>query len=98
MLNPKYIEFSLFDTSIRSTDRVHNLIELQRVKFSGRGGTLIEPVFNHINETKPKFSIIFTDGEFGIPETKVKTPILWIIYNNPTFKAPFGKVVHYVMD
>lgn len=97
-LNPKYIDFSLFDTSIRSTDRIFSLKDLQRVDFSGRGGTLIEPVYDHIKETKPKFAIIFTDGEFGIPDTKLSIPVLWIIYNNPSFVAPFGRVVHYEIN
>lgn len=97
-LNPQYIDFSLFDTSIRSTDRVHSIMDLHKVQFTGRGGTLIEPVYDHIKTTKPKFAIIFTDGEFGIPDIKLNIPVLWIIYNNPTFVAPFGRVVHYEID
>jgi len=61
------------------------------------GGTRPQHLFDWaIENTKTKLAIIFSDGYFN--KEILKEPpfkILWIIYNNPDWVAPFGKVIHY---
>lgn len=94
-LKPESSRLLTFDTTIRSVDTIRNVQELQRVKFTGRGGTSIRPVLEWANAHKPKVLLIFTDGEFRWPSVTTRVPVIWLIHNNPSFTAPFGKVIHY---
>lgn len=94
-LRPAKTTFMQFTTKIRAQDTITNLAELMDIKFAGTGGTDVNPVIAWAAETKPTCLIIFTDGYF--PEIKINphVPIIWIIYDNDGFKAPFGKTIHY---
>lgn len=97
MMKPEKITLVQFDTEIKSVEDVSSISELMKVQFSGRGGTLIDPVLNWANENKPQLLLVFSDGGFYFYtlETKVKT--LWLIHDNKKFNAPFGKTIHYSM-
>lgn len=95
MMKPKKIELGQFDTEIKSIDVVRSVNELANVEFHGRGGTIITDVLNHIEKTKPKVAMIFTDGGFRMDRTSCNTNVLWMIHDNPDWTAPFGKVIHY---
>lgn len=96
MLSPPDITLLHFDTKIRGTDKLRNVNELSRVQFHGRGSTRILPILEYANSKKPQVMLIFTDGEFSWPAlVPTHTEILWLIYNNPGFTAPFGRVIHY---
>lgn len=96
MMKPKQILFGQFDTEIKQIDKVNDLADMRNIHFTGRGGTMIEPVFEWANANKPQLLLIFTDGYFRWPaELTTKVPIVWLIYNNPEFTAPIGKVIHY---
>lgn len=61
------------------------------------GGTNIKPVLLDIIEKTPQIAVIFTDGCFHMPEDvlqAVKTPIIWVIVNNPDWIATKGQVLH----
>lgn len=92
---PKKITLIQFDTSLRAINEVHSLDELKALKFTGRGGTLIKPVIDWVHENKPQLMMIFSDGGFHHYNQPVKSPLLWMIHNNPKFTAPYGKIVHY---
>lgn len=92
---PEKITLIQFDTQIRSVDTVGSFTDLMNLKFTGRGGTNINPVLNWAVENKPQLLLIFTDGEFKKPKIEYKKDLLWIIHNNPRFTCPFGKVTHY---
>ena len=94
-LKPKKIRLLPFDTVIRDEITVRNVNELSRVTFTGRGGTLIEPVLNWTNEKKPEVMIIFSDGGFSFSNVRTDIPVIWLIYDDKSFTAPFGKVIHY---
>lgn len=94
-LKPTKVFFGQFDTSIKSINIVKKAEDLAKLKFVGRGGTDVTDVLNWANKNKPKFIIIFSDGEFHIPNIKMNTEVLWLIYDNPQFTAPYGKVIHY---
>lgn len=96
MMKPKQILFGQFDTEIKQVDKITSLADMRHIHFTGRGGTMIEPVLEWANENKPQLLLVFTDGHFRWPkELTTKVPVIWLIYNNPDFKAPYGKVIHY---
>ncbi len=95
MMKPKKIELGQFDTSIKSIDVVRNIVDLVNVKFTGRGGTNITAVLDHIEKTKPKLAMIFSDGGFYHDREHCSTNVLWMIHDNPNWTAPFGRVIHY---
>jgi predicted metal-dependent peptidase len=95
MMNPNKITFIQFDTEIKSVEEVKSIRDLMGLKFTGRGGTRIEPVLQWANANKPQLLLIFTDGGFHFHQPDCKVDTLWLIYNNPQFQAPFGKVIHY---
>lgn len=95
-LRPDNLHFIQFDTKIKGEPAVlRDLRDLQQVKFTGRGGTRIDPVMAYAKKKKPSVLIIFSDGEFTSPSIDPKVPVLWITHKNPDFTAPFGKVIHY---
>lgn len=96
MMKPKHIMFGQFDTEIKQVDKIKSLSDMRHIHFTGRGGTMIEPVLEWANKHKPQLLLVFTDGGFNWPaELTTKVPVIWLIYNNPGFTAPYGKVIHY---
>lgn len=98
MMKPEKISLIQFDTRIQSIDQIHNLHELSKVKFIGRGGTEIVPVIDWVNKNKPQVFLTFTDGEFRFKNAETKVPSIWLIHENPNFSAPFGRVIHYTIQ
>jgi predicted metal-dependent peptidase len=97
MMKPEKIRIVQFDTRIQSVDTVKNLHQLMQINFTGRGGTLIEPVLEWADANKPQLLLVFTDGCFRFHRQTSKTDVLWLIHDNPGFTAPFGKTLHYAM-
>lgn len=96
MMKPSKITFGQFDTAIKRIDQIRHLTDVRNIQFTGRGGTRILPVIEWANTNKPQLLLIFTDGHFRFPAGLAsKVPVIWLIYNNPKFTAPFGKVIHY---
>ena len=94
-LKPKNLTFLQFDTKIKKINQITSLKDFNKLNFTGRGGTDIDPVLEWATKKKPKLLIIFTDGFFRETSLDPKIPIIWLIYNNSNFTAPFGKVIHY---
>ena len=97
MMKPNKISLIQFDTELKSVDEVHSIQELMAVKFTGRGGTAIEPVLEWANVEKPQLLMVFSDGEFGFRGIETKSTTLWMIHNNEKFSPPFGKVINYTI-
>lgn len=95
MLKPKSIVLGQFDTSIKSVEKINSLQELAKCKFTGRGGTYIQPVLEWATKNKPQLLLIFTDGGFSMPKEHYKGNVVWLINDNPSWTAPYGKVIHY---
>lgn len=97
-MDPDKFTIASFDTKIQSIYTFPRGKRLGQPLLKGGGGTKIDPVLQYLNETKPEIAVIFTDGEFREPTLKYKGKLLWLVYDNPTFTAPFGKVVHFKRD
>ncbi len=98
MMQPDEVTLIVFDTEIRA---IHDITKdtnlIKDIKFTGGGGTDPDPVLEYIQKKKPEVALIFTDGEFYMPERDIwpTTPVIWIIDDDPLWKAPFGKTIHY---
>lgn len=95
MMKPDKITVIQFDTEIKSVNEVRNVRELMNISFTGRGGTLINPVLEWANKNKPQLLLVFSDGYFHFYALETKVNTLWLIHDNEKFQAPFGKTIHY---
>ena len=95
---PKQLTLIQFDTRIKSIDEIHSVADLMHVKFTGRGGTHIGEVLDWAKEQKPQALLVFTDGEFHQEERRLKSPLIWLIHNNPGFQGCIGKTIHYNLE
>ena len=98
MMKPEKISLIQFDTNIKAVDEIKSVQELMKVKFTGRGGTLINPVLEWANTNKPQLLLVFSDGGFYFYTLETKVSTIWLIHDNTQFNAPFGKTIHYSMD
>lgn len=96
-VKPEYIELIQFDTQLQEIDRIRSKNDLYKVNFHGRGGTDVSPVLDWADKHKPEGLIFFSDGGFYHPRESCKHDVLWLTHNNPSFTAPYGKVIHYEM-
>jgi len=84
-----------FDDKIVDEWRLTRRDKLVDLQLNGYGGTYVQKVYDHLDKTKqiPKILVIATDGY--IPETKDPGyPVIWLIVDNPTFKASYGRIIH----
>lgn len=95
MMQPEQISFIQFDTEIKSVNTVKSIKDLMTLDFSGRGGTDVTEVLEWASTNKPNVLLIFTDGEFDLPNITPKTNVVWLIHGDQNWTAPFGKVIHY---
>ena len=97
--NPKEIGIMQFDSILQSNDKVCSLAEFKKLKFQGGGGTNVRPILEEYAKDAAKVLIVLTDGYFNhSEELDPKKPVIWAIYNNPTFVPAFGTAVHFSKD
>lgn len=93
--NPEKLVLVMFDTKIHEVYEISENDVFDRIKVTGRGGTCLQCVHSHIEETKPTAAIIFTDLECQpMQPLKVPIPIIWTVADNPYAKVPFGQIIH----
>lgn len=92
---PQRLTLVQFDTRIIQVDEITSMADLMRVKFYGRGGTSIQPVYDWIREHTPTASLVFTDGYFRQVSGKLPTDLIWLIHNNRNFQGASGTTIHY---
>jgi len=96
-LQPESISLLTFDTELSSPQDITSENDIDRLNFTGGGGTAIKPVIDWISDSRPRLVTIFTDGHFYPYKVKRRpdTNIVWIIHDNPSFTWPYGKVIHH---
>ena len=93
--NPEKLVLIMFDTKLHEIYEIEENDQFDRIKVTGRGGTCLRCVRDHINDTKPTAAIIFTDLECQpMQPLKVPVPIIWTVADNPGAKVPFGQIIH----
>jgi len=100
MLKPQKISVMAFNTRFVSEQELTvDDNPFKKLSFEGRGGTRIAPAHEWLAKVKPTVALIFTDGEFIQTEPDDRSiPLIWLIYDNPEWKSPYGRVVHYEID
>lgn len=91
--NPEMMRLCTFDTQIQDTWEISEFQAFEKIEVTGRGGTDLRPVRDHILKTRPTFAIIFTDLECH-PMDPVPCPVLWICVGNSNATVPFGTLIH----
>mgnify|MGYP001547892420 CR=1 FL=1 len=91
--NPEIMDLITFDTEIHDIYRFERDDDFEKIVVTGRGGTSLHCVFEHLQATAPTAAIIFTDLEVTIPPDP-GIPIIWVCIDNPSATVPYGKLIH----
>ena len=98
-LMPVKMTLICFDTKIQG---IHDISQdtnmFNDIKFSGGGGTNIEPIMDWAEKNNPEILLIFTDGYFCKPQEFPKNEIVWLIHDNPSFTIDHGLVIHHEIE
>jgi predicted metal-dependent peptidase len=90
---PKKLRLVLFDTAIRAVYELDENEPFNKLVVVGRGGTNLEPVRQHIEQTKPSAAVIFSDM-WVTPMRPVKTPVIWVAINHKGCEVTCGTIIH----
>jgi predicted metal-dependent peptidase len=97
--SPDYIDVMQFDHKLQSKVRVKSMKQLASLEMKGGGGTVIDSTLQSYKKDNSRWLIILTDGYIhNLPNLEnPRKPVIWAVYGNPGFRAPFGSVVHFKM-
>ena len=100
---PEKINIITFDYEIQNEITLEEDDDFHKLEFTGRGGTWLEPVREHILRTKPNAAIIFSDLECD-PMEKVDIPVLWAVfceygvYSKYAHRPDYGTIIEVIED
>lgn len=98
-MQPKQIGIMQFDHELKSHDCIDKPSKFKEIKFTGGGGTYVEPVIQEfMTNSKSKALVVLTDGYFNTNLTNPNKPVIWAIYDNKGWVPPFGSAVHFNMQ
>lgn len=98
-LNPHTLNVMQFDHVLCGFDTVRQVADVANIKFKGGGGTTPQVALTKTQETGAKAIIMLTDGYFNTSDIQDPgKPVIWVVYDNPSFEPPFGVVVPYQLD
>lgn len=96
MLKPKQIGVYQFDHALQGSNIVKSMADILTLDFLGGGGTQPQCALDEFEKNQALALIILTDGRFNQALLRApKRPVIWVVYNNVNFKAPFGNAVHF---
>lgn len=91
---PKSLNVVQFDTDIRHEIQYNRGTRIKQMSVSGRGGTCLQCVQEHIVKTRPNIVVVLSDLEC-LPMGKLNgQEILWIVFDNPQAQVHQGRVFH----
>lgn len=94
-LTPKEIGVMQFDSYNLSNDVVHTLEDLRMIEYKGGGGTDLKDTLRVFKQSPAEALIIFTDGYLSTELEPPTRPVIWCVYDNPSFIPPFGQITHF---
>lgn len=94
MFKPKKLTVIQFSDGITRIDEVTNYNQAAKLDWETTGGTDFQEVCDWMAENKPKFAVVFTDGEFYTPNRTDSTDYVWIL-NGYIDRMPWGLSVPY---
>ena len=96
---PRELVISQFDTKFLGSDTVNQYSSMKNIKLKGGGGTLIKSSIDELSKSGTKAIIVFTDGYIGdLEQVNTNKPVVWLVYDNPSFEPPCGKKVEIEID
>lgn len=96
--SPERIGIMQFDHDLKSRDVIKSVEDFKKITFKGGGGTDVLPVLEQFKQNEAKALVIITDGYFHHDKSwNPKKPVIWVVYDNPGFIPPFGKVAHFYL-
>lgn len=94
--NPECIGIMQFDHELKARNVIKSVNDFRNIKFTGGGGTDVMPVLEEFKANKAKALVIITDGYFHHDKSwNPGKPVIWVVYDNPSFKPPFGNVAYF---
>jgi len=94
-LNPSLTTIIDFDTQVNNVHSLSADEDVNSVSFTGRGGTNLQPVFDHYNKTKPTVLIVFSDLYCQQITEDPGYPVVWVVINNENAQVSFGEKIDY---
>lgn len=91
---PEHLNLITFDTHIRDEYHFKQDEPFERIVVTGRGGTDLDPVAEHIINSQPNVAVIFSDMYVAPMPSVGSIPVLWVVIGNPSATVPFGEMVH----
>ena len=96
-MRPRSITVITCDARVQTVRRYEQGEEVQMVEIGGRGGTLVKPVFDYIEEHQlPVDNMVYlSDLEvFDYPENPPHYPTLWVSSSMRSNPAPWGETTY----
>ena len=91
---PKSLNVVQFDTEIRHEIQYNRGTRIKQMAVSGRGGTSLHCVREHITKTRPNIVVVLSDLEC-LPMDRINgQEILWIVFDNPQAQVHQGRMFH----
>jgi predicted metal-dependent peptidase len=96
VIQPNSLRLISFDTQVHQDLTYTKGDLLSSPALTGGGGTNCSPIIELIRKEQPEISIIFTDGEFRMPNlSQLSTDLFWIVFDNQHFNPNHGTVILY---
>jgi len=97
--SPKSVTVVQFDGQVQKVDTFFDGDFVERIDFTGRGGTRVEPAFKYLDREDVQHDqiIVFTDmGIHDYPDIAPDVPVLWVstVDEGRYTKPPFGEITH----
>ena len=83
-----------FDTRINTEILLTESDSIEDIKFTGRGGTSLSPVFNYFETKPPTVLIVFSDLDCSKITKEPDYDVIWVCVNNPNATVDFGSLIH----
>jgi predicted metal-dependent peptidase len=84
-----------FDTQINSIYQIGDNDSVKQLKFKGRGGTSLDPVFEHFKDKPPQVLVVFSDLECNSIDQDPGYPVLWIRTPGSGHTPTFGRLIEF---
>ena len=94
-MKPERMVIIGFDTELHEIHEIAEGDNIMDLKFTGGGGTDIDPVVEFFNKRMPVATIIFTDMYFDDPSDTIEFSHLWVVIDNPDCIPETGDYAHY---
>lgn len=93
-LRPQRTTMVTFDTKIHEVIEIEQDDDFESFEITGRGGTSLVCVHDHIKKHLPTAAVIFSDMHVKPMIDNPGPPILWAIMGNKKAKTFFGQEIH----